>query len=112
MDAKVAEPVGCVAVTAPGVARPYYAAPRPDSRAHPDPRLDRNHPGAGFYYLFNVEPGRPTIVAQVGEHRLETTFRADAGTVNYVPIYFVGKRFPDNPTPLDCMADWPPKDEE
>jgi len=110
LDSKA--PVGCVELTDDRGAVAAFAAPRQDSRLHPDKRLEVLHPGAPFFYLFNLEPGPHKLVARAGKSVVEQTVRVRAGSVSWVIINFDGERFPDNPTPPRCLANWPTTAEE
>ncbi len=108
LDKFAMQPVGCTTVTDEGGARAYFAAPTAESRVHPDPRLTTVHPASPWFYLFNLAPGEHRLTFRVGEAILETTVIVHAGSVTKQLFLFPSDRFADNPTPSDCLADWPP----
>jgi hypothetical protein len=62
--------------------------------------------------LESKAPGPHKLVARVGKSVVEQTVRVRAGSVSWVIINFDGERFPDNPTPPRCQANWPTTAEE
>jgi eukaryotic-like serine/threonine-protein kinase len=104
--------VGCAQVNLDGSESVFYAAPSATSAAHPSKDLRLLHPGAPIFYAFNLDPGVHKLEARVGDNVVETTVRVHAGAVSFKVVEFDEERFPKNPTPDLCFADWPPESKE
>lgn len=110
-ERRLMQPVGCVEAIASGGTRIWFGAPSASSRVNPDPRLTSLHPGSPFLYAFNLAPGTHRVALRAGGEIVERTVVIHPDAVTKVSFVFPKDRFPQNPTPPKCHADWPPPDE-
>lgn len=100
--------VGCVSVTMDGGVAPLFSLPTSRSLVGLDARMKVQHPGAPFFYFFNVPPGEHVITARLGDTVVEERTVLHAGCLTRIGLNFPLDRYPEDPTPPDCLANWPP----